>query len=218
MKKYSYLILFLLVSNFVFAQEVVNNDPMLVSTKKKNTESLDYEKIKGTPYLYSDFKSGFVYIKDKAPTKILVKYDLYMKEMEIIVNEVIYSFRKEMPFDSICIENQTFVYNSNWGNNAYFELLAKGSLSLLKDYKVEIFQPVSKNSYSYNVEPAFTKPVEVYYLLKNDKLTKIKLSKSDILSAMDDKKDLVEQYVSKNKLSLKKEDDAVKVINYYNNL
>jgi len=49
-------------------------------------------------------------------------------------------------------------------------------------------------------------------------MTRISKNNESIIEALSDKKSLVQEYVEKNKLKCRKEEDLVKVFNYYNSI
>ena len=57
-----------------------------------------------------------------------------------------------------------------------------------------------------------------YYLFLNNKYTKIKLGKSDILKQLIDKKDALKKFASENDFSFSNESDVAKILKHYDAL
>jgi len=59
---------------------------------------------------------------------------------------------------------------------------------------------------------------EEYYLLDQDILKRVKRDRAFILTALTDKKDKIEDFVSNKKLKYKSFDEIRQIIDYYNSL
>jgi hypothetical protein len=57
-----------------------------------------------------------------------------------------------------------------------------------------------------------------YYVFKDEKMDRLKRSKSGLLDILSDQKELVEKFISNNKLTVKSDDDLAKIVAYYNSL
>jgi len=59
---------------------------------------------------------------------------------------------------------------------------------------------------------------QVYYVLKNGVMTKIKPEEKDVLAALPDKAQQLTDYAKTNKIGFKKDEDLGKIFDYYNTL
>jgi hypothetical protein len=97
----------------------------------------------------------------------------------------------------------------------FYQVLADGKVILLKQIKKIFIEEKAFNS------ATITRRFDTqnsYYVFKDEKIARLKRSKSGILDVLSDQKDLVEKFISNNKLTIKSDDDLAKVFTYYNSL
>jgi hypothetical protein len=97
----------------------------------------------------------------------------------------------------------------------FYQVLADGKVVLLKQVKKIFIEEKAFNSATitrrFNTQNS-------YYVFQDEKMARLKRSKSGILDVLSDQKELVEMFVSNNKLTIKSDDDLAKVFTYYNSL
>jgi hypothetical protein len=97
----------------------------------------------------------------------------------------------------------------------FYQVLADGKVILLKQIKKIFIEEKAFNS------ATITRRFDTqssYYVFRDEKMARLKRSKSGILDVLSDQKDLVEKFISNNKLTIKSDDDLAKVFTYYNSL
>ena len=72
--------------------------------------------------------------------------------------------------------------------------------------------PSFSNNYGYVNKVKY----DYFFLTDDGKIHRFKGKKKEILSLMQDKYSVMKEYISKNKISLKKMSDIARVVNYYN--
>ena len=97
----------------------------------------------------------------------------------------------------------------------FYQVLMDGKVVLLKQTKKIFIEEKAFNS------ATITRRFDTqssYYVFRDEKMARLKRSKSGILDVLSDQKDLVEKFISNNKLTIKTDDDLAKVFTYYNSL
>ncbi|RBW58138.1 hypothetical protein DS884_09750 [Tenacibaculum sp. E3R01] len=103
-------------------------------------------------------------------------------------------------------------------DGTFYEILVSGKLQLLKEYTGKYKKAViNKMTNQIVKKPQYIK-VETLYSRQNNTIKKIKLKKSSILKLLSSKKEEIKKYSKTNKLSYKKENDVIKILQYYNKL
>jgi len=175
----------------------------------------------GSIFLFDNTETpGLVYLKDKVYKMKNINYniknDQFFTKME---NDSVFLYTFDN-IDKISIKNRDFeeIYNPNENKKSVFEILHKGKkISLLKKHTVK-FIPGSDNPMVNRPRSEFKKK-SWYFVKQGKKMTKIKPKKSAILNLVDtnSRKEVV-KYIKDQKLSLKKETDLIKLIDYCNSL
>lgn len=101
----------------------------------------------------------------------------------------------------------------------FYEILSEGQLTVLKYTRIQVIQPTFNVALNVGTKDAKLIQKPEYYYVKGTQsttLTKFKPTKSALLDLMNNKKTSVEKYLKTNDLSLKEEQDLVKVLNFYN--
>ena len=107
-----------------------------------------------------------------------------------------------------------------------FEMMIEGKISLLLRERIvaETNQSYFPSYYSYGIMPSFSNnygyvnkvKYDYFFLTDDGKIHRFKGRKKEILALMEDKYNIMKEYISKNKISLKKMSDIARVVNYYN--
>jgi len=97
----------------------------------------------------------------------------------------------------------------------FYQVLSDGNVVLLKQIKRIFIEEKAFNS------ATITRRFDTqnsYYVFRGETMTRLKRSKSGILDVLGDQKELVEKFISNNRLTTKSDDDLVKIVAYYNSL
>jgi hypothetical protein len=97
----------------------------------------------------------------------------------------------------------------------FYQVLADGKVVLLKQMKRISIEEKAFNSATitrrFDTEKA-------YYVFKDEKMMRLKRSKSGLLGVLGDRTDSIEQFISNNSFTIKSDDDLAKIVTYYNSL
>ncbi|APA63657.1 hypothetical protein [Maribacter sp. 1_2014MBL_MicDiv] len=202
----------------------------IVNFVTSSTE-IEPSKAKGSPYLNEEFVHGEVIVNEKVEEVGKMRYNAYRNEVEILDNlskDSYYSLLKrayikvEIDGKLYCI--YTYVDNDKSIKTSYFTELNKGPLKLL--FKPEaLLKQARSPSTSYE---KYSPPTYVwnssYYILDNrnkdseNHAVKVRLTKNNILDFTGSKKNEMKLYVKEKKLNLRKEQDVIAFLNYFNSL
>lgn len=182
----------------------------------------------GTPYLNDDWLSGSVITTQGAMIEgVFVLYDLvdetlYVKKENrefVVLQDRIASF-------SVVEKNQRRIFRPFTDADGKFffgEIVAAGNMELIR-HLGKYFIPASQQSSAYNTQMQAeykSKKAEWYLFHTQDKrLIPVKLSKSSLLAALDIKDGVLAEkvagFIKQEKLLLKEEEDAEKLMEFYN--
>lgn len=102
----------------------------------------------------------------------------------------------------------------------FFQVLAEGSLTILKYTKINVYKPTYSVALNVGTKDYRLVKKEEYYYLQQDKKAakpeKFKPSKSALLELMRSRKSSVEQFIAEHDLNLKKEADLLKLVTFFN--
>ena len=116
---------------------------------------------------------------------------------------VTYKFQTGFP----AVDNLTPVH--------FYQVLAAGRCTLLKSIVKSVTE--RKNELSGEVSRDM-ETTEGIYVFTNGNITKVKKDRNFLLGVMADKKELLGQYMEKEKINLKNTDQLSRLVNYYNSL
>lgn len=202
----------------------------IVNFVTSSTE-IEPNKAKGSPYLNEEFVHGEVIVNEKVEEVGKMRYNAYRNEVEILDNlskDSYYSLLKrayiKVEIDGKLYRIYTYVDNDKSIKTSYFTELNEGPLKLL--FKPEaLLKQARTPSTSYE---KYSPPTYVwnssYYILDNrnkdseNHAVKVRLTKNNILDFTGSKKNEMKLYVKEKKLNLRKEQDVIAFLNYFNSL
>lgn len=179
--------------------------------------------VKGSPYFGKGWYPADIKMAEGRHTNILIRLDLLDQELHYLDKSQEYVTNKTFPEIDIrdSATGKMYIFRSGYppaaGTTArsYFEVLAEGKITLLKLHKKTLSENRPFNSATTEQTIYDTKQ---YFLVKEQIPERIKLNKTDILNAIPDNRQAVQQYISEKKIKGKSEHDLTDIINYYNSL
>lgn len=216
------VILFCLLSPLVNAQQLSLTDQFMTKNAygRNNLRTAD---IQGSPYLDNEYKVGTVRTVDDVLYKdIPLKYNCYDDVLEFQRNNVSYDLKPKTIVKRAEFGGQVFAYKdfeSNGGTDkSYFKLLAEGKASLCVRFSVKFYEQEPLKAYAEPKPARFDNLEETYYVSIDNSPAKKILNNKKLIEILADKKNEVESFMSKQKLSARKAEDLIKIIRYYNSL
>jgi len=183
-----------------------------------------YFNVNGSPYLNDEWGKGFVKLNDgESYRNIDIKFD-ELKQQVVIKgeNELTYKFVdpvKEFNINYVVdgnVHKAHFIRGYGDNKNVFYEILADGSLLLLKSTDKKI------NSIpSFPAGSERSKAIQNtndYFIVKDGKLLKIKPDEKSVLKAIGNNEAELSTYIKSNNLVLKHDADLVNLIVHYNSI
>lgn len=185
-----------------------------------------YNDVQGSPFLSEDWKKASV--TDASGTTfigVLIKFDAYSNKFLFNHNGNAYEFVTDISEVEITPElsdspdsiifKKGFAINGKISPDKYVQVLAAGKVNFVK----HIYKVIEERS-EYNVPGKIRSFVlrTAYYFSLNGIWQNEKPGNKFFESLLKDKWKTVETYIKEYSLNVKKEEDAVRIISYYNSL
>ena len=217
LKNMKKIILYLIFSAFItssLAQNVtvgLGGKPLLKSIAKSN--------IQGSPYFNSYLTTGKIKTAGQQEFEVKnLRYNLETQQLEYIENSNIYAVQDAiqsfMLTDSLGKLNEFHLLQSG-STTGFYKIIANGNPALLKQYST------SKES----VQDWYTKKTleklvhhDQYFTNKAGVIQKLIPSAKSLSKIMADKEAAVTTMIKSEQLNPKREDDLIKIFNFYNSL
>lgn len=217
----SILLTLLFISTVAFSQvNQINNLRDVYTLKSDIDRSLDQfgPNVKGSPFIHSEYQN--IKIKGVA---MKGKYNANQDYIEVDnKGEVIFFVpTMEHRYDVLFTDENTtyraFEYeNLKFG---FFKILAKNDKTFLLSKQFVKFYPEVKPKSNYEtLKPAkFERKQDAYYIKLSDQDIVIELPtrKSKFLDVFNSKSNSVKSFIKKERLGIKKEEDLIKIFNFY---
>jgi hypothetical protein len=174
----------------------------------------------GSPFENDEFLIGNVMLNNADEYEnVPLKYNIYNDELYFknTKDEMLLSF--VIPVKWFKLAGQTYVNGfpeiDNYTRNSFYGLLAGNKIKLLfKAYKtISETRPYN----SPNVEKRFER-YKAYFILKDDKMYKFKPSRKALLNLFDSAGPKIEEYINREKINFRNDEDLVKIFDFINSL
>jgi hypothetical protein len=188
---------------------VTSGAPIRVS---ENSE----RKVKGSQFLNEEWQQATIFdTKNKKKIKLLARFNAYTKEIEVLKEKRTVSLT---PVDeiSVLLDGKNFYPLKISGSNKkiFAERLVKGEISLFRVYDTKIVKAVSDSALlGIDNEDKLAIVDNLYYTKGVNEAIELPSKKKTITNLFDNE---TQNFLKKEKLSLKKEKDLVKIIEFYN--
>ncbi len=222
------VILLIALTNLLKAQTMLNG--LMENFRfKKMTDgtftnfNLKMSDIQGTPYLDNEFNQGKIITAEGAVyTDIPLRYNAFTDDLE---------FQKGT--DTYNIDPKTLVKRAEFGGvifcclpydadgkikNGLFEILTEGKATLLVKYTVKFLEQEQVKAYADPKPARFEEAQKEFYITFEGAPAKVISNKKNFLEMCGAQKSEMESYISKNKLSVKGDDNLTKLVVHYNSL
>ena len=185
--------------------------------------NLKLSDIQGTPFLEEEFNAGKITTPDGTVYEnIPLRYNAYTDDLE---------FKKGT--DTYNIDPKTLIKRAEFGGvifacksydadgkvqNGLFELLTEGKAVLLVRYTIKFLEKDEVKAFAEQKPARFEEAQKQYFISFDGAPAKPVGNKKSLLEMFGDKKDEMDKYMSKNKLSAKGDDAMTKIVVHYNSL
>jgi len=214
------IILFFLFSQVANAQISVDVSRMQNFLDQNH---LQLKEIQGTPYLNIEYEAGTILSDaDVLYKNVPLRYDCFNDILEFKRNNKTYYADPKETVKKAEFGGKVFVYKvfekEGGTEKSYFEEVVKGKAALFTRYSVNFYEAVPGNGIIDPRPARFGDLIETYYISIDSLPAKKILNNKKLVEILSDKKNEVEAFISKQKLSVKKKDDVKNVVVYYNSL
>lgn len=225
------LLLSLIISQLttVYSQNFENNtdeqalNNIYFSTNlDKNSNSLDYSEISGSPYEKEVFQLGkAVKTSTNSSRSYFLRYNILSDEIEIKTNSSDQSSQSLLKSTDIyaIINNAEYHYLTYNNKKGYFKMIYKGGYYRLYIKQTQTLRDKEppKNGFDQGA-PAKLVDYKKYYYVKDKILTPISKNKKNLFHEFSDYENELKKYMKKEKLNLKKERDLIRIFAYLDSL
>ncbi|MDC8005782.1 hypothetical protein POV27_17145 [Aureisphaera galaxeae] len=182
----------------------------------------DSEDVKGSAYLYPNYKLGSILRNDEVVTQnVAIKYNVYNDLFKGKINmtapeEQAHQIIKSKEY-KIRIGNELFMLGDD---NTYYQVLYWGDKgSILKKHSKTYYESVQATTSLTRTSPARYKDKHIYVMIDaSGNYKEVPSSKKKFLKLFGAQQDDVKKFVKDNKISLSKDEGLAKVFEYYNSL
>lgn len=228
MRRIAFFIMLFVLTNNLNAQTMLNG--LMDSYRfKKMTDgtytdfNLKMSEIQGTLYLNEEFSPGKIITSEGATyDNIPLRYNAYSDDLEFQKGE-----------DTYNIDPKTIVRRAEFGGtvfgcmkydffgktqNGLFEILTEGKATLLVKYTIKFLEKEKAQAFADPKPARFEVPKKEYYIAFEGVPAKLITSKKSLLELFGNRKDEMESYMSKNKLSIREDGALTKIFVHFNSL
>jgi hypothetical protein len=182
--------------------------------------NLPYEDIKGSPYLFGEFETGRINLKDGKIYEGPLRYDMYANQFDFKTKEgEVFSVINPETIEKISIDKRLFVYvinNEKPNTGSYYEVLVDGEFSLLAKHWVILKDPVPAKPYIEAKPATFVAKEDIYYI-QNENSGMVEIKNKDVLTGIDSNRtDEIKAYIKENKIKTSSKSDLIEVVNFLN--
>jgi regulatory protein YycH of two-component signal transduction system YycFG len=175
----------------------------------------------GSPFV-EDWKTADILLKNgKTIKNLMVRYNVYLNQMLYKDNGKTYIIGTPDSISKIIFPSKTLVYKEikkdNKETKYFVEVLIVGKMSLFIKHEVELRLANYNIALSVGNKNDRLIPIDKLYFQHNEDPA-CQIKKDKILDAMNDHKKEIDSYIDKENLSLKKQEDLIKLFTYYNQL
>jgi hypothetical protein len=184
--------------------------------------------VESSAFLNKDFLNGELQLKEDSSkmTDLPLNFDIYRGQMQFIHNADTFIVGDPNKIKLITIGGKKFIYGLGFigldvADKGYFEIIAEGKIQLLLFRTKELFQDSYASTYMGGAGSGkyYFKDIEtLYFKIGDEAPIKFLNSKKQLMKLMTGKEKEIEQYIKTNRLNIKKKQDLLKIIDYYNTL
>lgn len=221
------LIVFFSVSG-LFAQETDQMNDLLdqYQVEVNQNKSRLEERFSGTPYFSDDYVNSRIFFNEQnKPVKAELRYNVYSDEFEFMQAGRLFAISNKERIDSIEYMGKRFVYGeyrdeSGVLHEGFMHQLVKGDCALYKIYNIAFHEEEPPSSGYDDYEPArFEEESPIYCLQMKDDERPAEIEsfrRGKFLNRFGQLEAELKQYIKDHKIRLRREEDLVRFIRYYN--
>jgi hypothetical protein len=218
------LVIVLLLSVMLgYGQTNTSNIEIINSARSVSSFDLRSKDIVGSSYIEEDFLPAKITNNDKV---FSIRYNVYQDEMEMEKDGAPYYLPKSFGYTVSFINSnklyQVYSLNSNEKvEPSFFLVLSVGDkITLLAKERIRLNDAVKpKSGYDKYKPPTLEQIKNKFYIgYANYSTAELPSKKKEFLKLFSSDSSTIEKFVKENKLGIKKQEDLIKIFDYYNTL
>ncbi|HET6556497.1 MAG TPA: hypothetical protein VFG54_04225 [Prolixibacteraceae bacterium] len=209
---------------------VQTNEIAQVNTMENLLRELSYtrelepkvENIEGSVYLNEEFIDGTVALTTGANySKIPLRYNVYNEEIEFRnTRGQLFNINNPEGIQALTIGESKFIYTEcklkKENKKLFVEVLSEGNVSLLKHHRLKLMPAKNAQTHTAAQPPKLVKIPSEYMIKTLEGSTMIFKNEKELLNLLADKREAISALIDQQKLSVNKEEDLIKIMDYYN--
>ncbi len=211
------LLFFLTISSTLLAQLPRS---LLKSTEKVTT----FDEYDGSMYMKARYKESSIINEQTGTYDVKLKYNIYTDALELTQGSKLYEIVKS-PTLHARIDDDYFYYcdfkNQRGLNRSGYYILVElnDKYRIYKKLTLKITEPEKKQHVNNGIaEAGELRSITSYYIEEDGVIVQLPLNKKDILAIFTDKGPELKEYLKKEKIRLRKEEDLIRFVARYNAL
>ncbi len=178
--------------------------------------------VQGTPYLNENYETGRIITQDTIFENIALRYNAFSDDLEFKQGENTYNIGIKNIVKKAVFGDNIFTYRSYEIDGAtrdgFFRILTEGKANLLVRYTIKFLDSEEAKAFSDYKPVRFDDIEKQFFIAIQDYPAKLVGGKKVLLSILGDNKNEMDAFISKNKLSIKDEEELKKIILHFNSL
>ena len=233
-RKFRFILIIILNPALLLAQQLPNGydaisnlQQQVFMNKKLETSIAGYENVRGTPLLFEKFHTGNFYFNNKTcMTGKMINYNCFTDDVLFSDGKNTYTVNSQdidyftiigNKEDAILLFKQVFLLSEK--KRIFMQVLYQQESFLFKRYRKEFLEADYDQPYSQNRQfDEYNDYYEYYIMPKGKEPVLLRQRKSSIAEIFNDKSDLMEDYIKKEKINLKSEADLIRTVKYCDSL
>ena len=206
--------------NILIGISLLLNTSMILAQTSAPAVTTVSSKIEGTPYLDESYVSAKVFFDNSKPAVVPMRYNVYQDFMEYTQNGQRLALDKNH-VKSVRLGNQTFVVDKfefrGKETKGYLSVLDSGK-AILYAKKVVIFMDAKPGRAldGSDLPAQYSKSADVFYYKIADGELKQVGNIKEMIASFPDKQEELKQFVKQEKISPRKEQELIKLVQFYN--
>jgi len=185
--------------------------------------NLKLSDIQGSPFLDEEFSPAKLYTNDGAVYEnIPMRYNAYSDELEFQKEKDNYNIDPKSVVKRLELGGMIFCCmkydDGGKSKEGYFEVLTQGKATLLVKYSIKFLEKEEVKAFADPKPARFEEAQKEHYFSMEGAAPQLIISKKNLLQLLEAHKSEMESYISKNKLSVRSDDDLTKIVVHYNSL
>lgn len=182
-----------------------------------------FEEYEGSIYMKSNYKESSIIHEKSGTFDAKLKYNIHSDALEHRSNSKLYEIVKSQTIHAR-IDGDYFYY-CNFQNqrgldrSGYYVLVElTEKYRIYKRFTLKIKEPREGVSIGTPIEPGSIRMRINYYLEESGVIMELPMNKKEMLAAFNDKENELKDYLKKEKIRLRKEEDLIRLVARYNAL